>query len=138
MLVGEIMSKEVETVYPNTTIKDIAKKMLQRDCGCVVVVEDDRLIGMITDRDIALRCFASDHDPAGTDARKIMTSDILYCKDTDHVDDVTRNMMANKVRRLPVLNVHKRLVGIISLGDIASHSNHLLCGQALGEICKAA
>jgi len=138
MQVSEVMSKEVVTVTPDASMKEITKKMMQRDCGCVVVVKDDRLVGMITDRDIALRCIANEHDPVKTSAKDVMTSDILYCKDTDDVDAVARNMMDNKVRRLPVINAEKRLVGIVSLGDLASHSNHLLCGQVLGEICKAA
>lgn len=138
MKIKDIMSKDVETVAPDTPLQEIAKKMLQRDCGCVVVVKEGRLVGMITDRDIAIRCIAESHDPAGTTAEEVMTSEILYCKDTDSPDDVARNMGKNKVRRLPVLDEDKKLVGIVSLGDLASHTNHLLCGETLGIICKAA
>lgn len=137
-MIKDIMSKDVEVVSPDTPLHEVAKKMLQRDCGCVVVVKDDRLVGMITDRDMALRCIAEAHDAVTVTAEKVMTPEILYCKETDNVDDVARNMAKNKVRRLPVLNEEKRLVGIVSLGDIASHTNHELCGQALGDICKAA
>ena len=112
--------------------------MQKRDCGCVIVVKDDRLVGMITDRDIAVRCIANAHDPASTTAEKVMSPEILYCRDTDEADDVAKNMGENKVRRLPVLNAEKRLVGIVSLGDLASHTNHELCGQTLGVICRAA
>lgn len=138
MKIKDIMSTDVEIVSPDTTIKEVARKMHSRDCGCVIVVKDDRLVGMITDRDIALRCVAKEHDPVGTTAEKVMTPDILYCKETDDADDVARNMGLNKVRRLPVLNEEKRLVGIVSLGDLASHSNHELCGETLGIICRAA
>lgn len=138
MKIKEVMSKTVEVVNTDASLLEVAKKMKNSDCGCVVVVKDDRLVGMITDRDIAIRCLAEDHDPAGMVAEKVMTRDILYCRDTDDTDDVVRNMGENKVRRLPVLNAEKRLVGIVSLGDLASHTNHELCGIALGDICRAA
>ena len=138
MKISEVMSNTVEVVGTDASLQEIAKKMQNSDCGCVVVVKDDRLVGMVTDRDIALRCIAEDHNPAETVAEKIMTRDILYCRDTDDTDEVVRNMALNKVRRLPVLNAEKRLVGIVSLGDLASHTNYELCGRALGEICRAA
>lgn len=69
----------------------------QSDCGCVIVAKDDRLIGMITDRDIAIRCIAEEHDPASIEIEKIMTRDILYCRDTDDTDDVVRNMPAGRL-----------------------------------------
>ena len=138
MKIKDIMSKDVEVVSPDATLHEIASKMQKRDCGCVIVVKDDRLVGMITDRDIAVRCIANAHDPASTTAEKVMSPEILYCMDTDDADDVAKNMGENKVRRLPVLNVEKRLVGIVSLGDLASHTNHELCGQTLGVICRAA
>jgi CBS domain-containing protein len=137
MKIKDIMSKDVEIVAPETILIDVVSKMQARDCGCVVVAKDDRLVGMITDRDIALRCIAKSHDPKETTAEQVMSSEILYCMENDDADDVARNMGENKVRRLPVLNLEKRLVGIVSLGDLASHSNHLLCGQVLGIICKS-
>ena len=138
MKIKDIMSKDVEVVSPDARLHEIASKMQKRDCGCVIVVKDDRLVGMITDRDIAVRCIANAHDPASTTAEKVMSPEILYCMDTDDADDVAKNMGENKVRRLPVLNAEKRLVGIVSLGDLASHTNHELCGQTLGVICRAA
>ena len=138
MKILDIMSKNVEVVSPDALLQEVAQKMQKRDCGSVVVVKDDRLVGMITDRDIALRCISYSHDPSKTTAEDIMTPEILYCMDTDTADDVARNMAENKVRRLPVLNKEKRFVGIVSLGDLASHTNHELCGEALGVICKAA
>lgn len=138
MKIKDIMSKDVEIVSPESTLHEVASKMQKRDCGCVVVVKDDRLVGMITDRDIAVRCIANAHDSASTTAEKVMSPEILYCMDTDDADDVAKNMGENKVRRLPVLNKEKRLVGIVSLGDLASHTNHELCGQTLGVICRAA
>lgn len=132
------MSQDVELVAPETPLIDVVKKMQNRDCGSIIVAKDDRLVGIITDRDIAIRCIANAHDPKETTAEQIMSSQILYCRETDSADDVARNMGENKVRRLPVLNNDKRLVGIVSLGDLASHSNHKLCGETLGIICKTA
>lgn len=136
--IKDIMSKDVEVVSPDTLIDVVAKKMRTRDCGCVLVVKDDRIMGIVTDRDLAIRCIAESHHPAETTAEQIMTSDILYCRDTDDADAVTKNMGDNKVRRLAVIDENKRLVGIVTLGDLAAHSNHLLCGEMLGKICRAA
>jgi CBS domain-containing protein len=134
--IKDIMSKDVEVVSPETVMTEIAKKMQKRDCGCVLVAQNDRIVGVITDRDIAIRCLAEDHDPVETTASQVMSSEILYCRDTDEADAVTKNMGENKVRRLAVLNSDKRLVGIVTLGDLASHSNHTLCGEVLGKICR--
>lgn len=135
--IKDIMSKNVESVPPSALLTDVAQKMQKRDCGCVLVIKEQRIVGIITDRDIALRCVASDHNPAGTTAEKIMSSEILYCRDTDGADAVTKNMGENKVRRLAVLDADKQLVGIVTLGDLASHTNYKLCGEVLGEICRA-
>jgi CBS domain-containing protein len=140
MTIKDIMSKNVQTVTPDTFLNEVARRMQRSDCGSVIVVENDRLVGVITDRDLALRCIADSHHPAETKARQVMTSEILYCRDSDNTEDVARNMTENKVRRLPVLDKDKRLVGIISLGDLASHSSdhhYLVCGKALGLICAS-
>ena len=138
MKIHDIMSKDVVIVDPMATLHEVAQKMHQQDCGSVVVAENDRLLGIITDRDIALRCVAFEHDPAQTTADKIMSPQILYCWENDESDDVLHNMAANKVRRMPVLNEKKRLVGIVSLGDLSKHTNYELCGRTLGDICRAA
>lgn len=140
MIIKDIMSKNVEIVTPDTLLHEVAKRMRQSDCGSVLVGDNDRLVGMITDRDLALRCVAASHDPEETSADEIMTQQILYCRDTDSLEDVTLNMTKNKVRRLPVLDKDKKMVGIVSLGDIAVHStdeHHRICGKALGTICAA-
>ncbi len=140
MNIKDIMSKHVEIVSPDTLLHDVAKKMQASDCGSVLVGKDDRLVGMITDRDLALRCVAESHRPDETTAANVMTKQILYCRDTDTIEDVALDMTKNKVRRLPVLDQDKRLVGIVSLGDLAMHStdeHHRVCGKALGDICTA-
>lgn len=140
MKIKDIMSREVEIVTPETPLNEVARKMQTSDCGSVLVGKDDRLVGMITDRDLALRCVAASHDPVSTTAEQVMTKQILYCYDTDSLEDVALDMTKSKVRRLPVLDQDKRLVGIISLGDLAVHStdeHHRICGKALGHICGA-
>lgn len=138
MKIKDIMSKNVEIVTPNTLLHEVAQKMQQSDCGSVLVGKDDRLVGVITDRDLALRCVAESHHPAQTTAEQVMTKEILYCHDADTLEAVALDMMKNKVRRLPVLDKDKRLVGIVSLGDLAANStddHHRICGKALGHIC---
>lgn len=135
--IKNIMSKNVETVAPEALLTEVAQKMQKRDCGSVLVTKEDRIVGIVTDRDLAVRCVASGHDPAATMAGQVMSSEILYCRDTDGVDAVAKNMAENKVRRLAVLDTAKRLVGVVTLGDLASHTNHKLCGEVLGEICRA-
>lgn len=138
MQIKDIMSRNVEMVSPETLLHDVAKKMQQKDCGSILVSSDDRLVGVITDRDLALRCVAQSHDPDQTTASQVMTKEILYCRDTDEMEDVAKNMARNKVRRLPVLDSDKKLVGIISLGDLSLHStdqHYLICGKTLGDIC---
>lgn len=138
MKIKDIMSKNVEIVAPDTLLHEVAKKMQSSDCGSVLVGKDDRLVGVITDRDLALRCVAESHHPAETNAEQVMTKEILYCRDTDSLENVALDMTKNKVRRLPVLDKDKRLVGIVSLGDLAANStdeHHRICGKALGHIC---
>jgi len=112
------MSNKVKIANPSQSIRDAARMMEEMDCGCLPVGENDRLVGMITDRDIALRAVAAGKS-SKTAIREIMTSDVKYCFEDQDLDEVTQNMAAIKVRRLPVLNHDKRLVGILSLGDIA-------------------
>jgi CBS domain-containing protein len=136
MKIKDIMSKDVQIVSPETLLHEVAKKMKNRDCGSILVGRNDRLMGVITDRDLALRCVAESRHPTQTTAEEVMTKRILYCRDTDDSETVALDMTRNKVRRLPVLDKDKRLVGIISLGDLAVNSiDYQVCGKALGHIC---
>jgi CBS domain-containing protein len=118
MQVREAMSGDVKIANPNQTIREAARLMAQLDCGCLPVGENDRLVGMITDRDIAVRAVAAGKS-LKTPVRVIMSSEVKYCFDDEELDEVAQNMAEIKVRRLPVLNQDKRLVGIVSLGDLA-------------------
>ena len=118
MKVSEVMSRDVQIAGPDQTIQEAARVMADIDAGVMPVGDNDRLVGMITDRDIAVRAVAMGLGP-GTPVRKVMSDEVQYCAEDDDVQDVARKMSDIKVRRLPVINKSKRIVGIISLGDIA-------------------
>jgi CBS domain-containing protein len=132
MQVSEAMSNDVKVANPNQSIRDAARLMAEIDAGILPVGENDKLVGVITDRDIAIRAVGADKGPA-TPIREIMSKDVKYCFEDDDLDDIAQNMADIKVRRLPVLNREKRLVGILSLGDMAltdgpSNAGSALCG----------
>src|SRR4051794_2116077 len=112
MRVSEVMTRDVRLVEPTPSIRDAARMMSEIDSSIVPVRENDRLVGMITDRDIAVRVVAEGRGP-DTPIREVMTADVKYCFEDDDTDGVARNMAEIQVRRLPVLSRDKRLVGII-------------------------
>jgi CBS domain-containing protein len=118
MKIKDCMTRDVRIANPNETIRDAAKMMCECDAGAVPIGENDRLVGMITDRDIAIRAVAEGKNP-DTRIREIMSTEVKYCYEDEDVDDVARNMAELQVRRLPVLDRDKRLVGIVALGDLA-------------------
>jgi CBS domain-containing protein len=118
MLVREAMCDDVKIANPDQSIREAARLMAELDCGCLPVGENDRLVGMITDPDIAVRAVA-EAKSFKTPIRQIMTSEVKYCFDDAELDEVAQNMAEIKVRRMPVLNHDKRLIGMLSLGDIA-------------------
>ena len=118
MKVKESMSTNVRLAKPDQTIREAAQAMAEVDSGVLPVGENDRLVGMITDRDIAIRAVAKRLSP-DTPVRDVMSKEVLYCFEDDELDSVVGNMGDLQLKRLPVVNRDKRLVGIISLGDIA-------------------
>jgi CBS domain-containing protein len=118
MRVSEAMTREVRVATPGQSIRDAAQAMAELDAGVLPVGENDRLIGMITDRDIAIRAVAAGKGP-DTPVREVMSTEVRYCFDDEDIDHVAHNMGENQVRRLPVVNRDKRLVGIVSLADVA-------------------
>ena len=118
MKVKDAMTREVRLMRPDQSIRDAAHLMAELDIGCLPVEENDRLVGMITDRDIAVRAVSEGRGPQ-TPIREVMSKDVKYCYDDQSVEEITRNMADLRLRRLPVLNRSKRLVGILSLGDLA-------------------
>ena len=122
MKVKEVMHKGVDWVGPNTPITEIAKLMSQHDVGSIPTGEDDKLVGMVTDRDIVCKGLAQNgFDARRATARDVMTEGIHCCRDDDDLAKAVRHMEELQVRRLPVINKSKRMVGILSLGDV-SHS----------------
>jgi CBS domain-containing protein len=113
------MHKGVEWVSPDTPVTAIAKKMLEQDIGAIPVGENDRLIGMVTDRDITCRAVANGRDVSSLTARDVMTEGIVWCRDSDEVNDAAQIMQTKQVRRLPVIDKNKRMVGMLSLGDVS-------------------
>ena len=135
MRVNECMTREVTIANPQDSICDAAKMMADCDAGVLPVGENDRLVGMITDRDIAVRGVAEGRDPSAK-IREVMSKEVRYCFEDDDVDDVLRNMGDLQVRRLPVLNREKRLVGIVSLSDLATNGEAGRAGLALTDIVR--
>jgi CBS domain-containing protein len=135
MRVSNCMTKDVQIADPEQTLREAAVSMGRLDAGVLPVGENDRLVGMITDRDIAIRGIAEGKGPEAK-IRDVMSTEVRYCFDDEDVDDVLHTMSALKVRRLPVLNRDKRLVGIISLGDIATHGEKAETGEALSDISQ--
>jgi CBS domain-containing protein len=136
MKVREAMTRDVRLVKPDQPIREAAKLMGELDIGALPVEENDRLVGMITDRDIAVRAVGSGRGP-DTAIREVMSGEIKYCYEDQSVDEVTQNMGELRIRRLPVLNRDKRLVGILSLGDLAiDEGARDEAGEALGGISR--
>ena len=135
MKVSKCMTRDVELVSPTQTIREAAQMMAELDAGALPVQQDDRLVGMITDRDIAVRAVAQGKSPE-TPVRDVMSPEVLYCFDDQEIEDVSRNMGEVKVRRLPVVNRDKRLVGIVSIGDLALKEEQTLTGSTIARISK--
>lgn len=136
MRVSEAMSRDVRICDPSHTIRDCARVMAEIDAGALPVGENDRLVGMITDRDIAIRAVAQGKGP-DTPVREVMSTEkVLYCFDDEDLEHVAENMGEEQVRRLPVVNREKRLVGIVSLGDIALKEDKKTTGKTVRDVSK--
>ena len=133
MKVSEVMTPDVRIASPEQTLEHAARIMGEIDAGVLPVAENDRLIGMITDRDIALRGVAKGKGP-GAKVREVMSEEVKYCFADQDLEEVARNMAEIQVRRLPVVDRNKRLVGIVSLGDIATTGGGEGAGEALSGI----
>jgi CBS domain-containing protein len=136
MKVSRIMSTDAHIANPDDAIQAAARLMADHDIGFLPLGEDDRLLGMITDRDIAIRAVAEGRSPT-TKIRDVMTKDVKYVFEDDDLEEVVANMGENKVRRMPVLNRQKRLVGVLSITDAAhERSQYQGVGEALDQIAQ--
>jgi CBS domain-containing protein len=135
MQVREAMSREVKIANPQQRISEAAKTMQEIDAGVLPVAENDRLVGMITDRDIAVRAVGGGKGP-DTPVREVMTADVKFCYEDEDLVHVSKNMAELQVRRLPVVNRDKRLVGILALADIAASEGSRVTGRAVEGITR--
>lgn len=134
--IKDVMTPQCQWIAPEKNANDAAAIMKQQDIGFLPVGENDRLIGMITDRDIVMRTMAEAKDPAVTQIRDVMTPKTYYCYDDQDVEEVCNNMGEIQVRRLPVVNREKRLVGVVSLGDLAQSASRANIGQTEQQITE--
>lgn len=136
MNIKKAMHKGAKWVSPNTPVSEVAALMKKEDIGSVPVGENDRLVGMITDRDLALRVLPNGADPNALKARDVMTKGIVYCRTDQSIEDAIHLMEDRKIRRLPVINDKKRLVGMLSLGDVSHHASRELSGELVHAVAS--
>lgn len=134
MDVSKAMHGKASWVSADTPVNEVARIMQKDDIGALPVGKEDRLVGMITDRDIATRVVAAGLDPQKTTAEEVMSEGIVFCRTTETVEDAIHLMDQRKIRRLPVLDEKKRLVGMLSLGDISHATGRELSGELLHAV----
>ena len=136
--IKNVMSRDVQVIGPDSTIREAAQQMLNGDFGMLPVGEDDRMIGTISDRDIVIRAVAEGKD-GSTKVRDVMSDGVIWAFEDDSVAEAAARMSEHQIRRLPVVNAEKRLVGIVALGDFAVEvSDVAVAGEALAEISQPA
>ena len=135
MKVSEVMTTDVQTVSPDQTAREAASFMLRAEAGSIPVTEGERVVGMITDRDIAVRGVAEGRGP-DTPVRELMSDGIICARENDDVEEVARRMSQEQVRRLPVLDENDRLCGIVSLGDLARETDDESAHEALEGVSE--
>jgi CBS domain-containing protein len=121
MQVKDVMTKGVEVVRPDATLEEAAKKMKSLDIGPLPVCDGEKLVGILTDRDITVRATAEGRDPKQTKVQEVMSKELIYCVEDQDVEEATKLMQSKQIRRVPILNRDKRLVGILSLEDLPWH-----------------
>ncbi|MBD3263773.1 MAG: CBS domain-containing protein [Candidatus Omnitrophica bacterium] len=136
MIVKEFMTKDIEVISPDSTVKDAAGKMKSLNVGMLPVCDGEKLKGVITDRDIVVKAIAEGKDPNATEVQNIISEDMRICFDDEGVEEAAKRMKTKQIRRLPVLSRNKRLVGVVSLGDIAVRVNEELAGDVLEKVSE--
>lgn len=129
MFVREAMTPQAEWISPDTSLVEVARRMRDHKIGCLPIGENDRLVGMITDRDLACRAVAEGVDTKATRARQVMTKSVTWCYDDQSIDEAVRRMEENQIHHMPVLNRKKRMIGILSLSDLALRGPQELAHQ---------
>lgn len=137
MQLRDIMTADVEGVHENVSLQEAAQKMRDLNVGLVPIYDGDRLVGMLSDRDITVRATAKGWSPAQTSVREAMTKNVVYCFDDQPAEEAATVMADHQIRRLIVLNHDKRLVGMVSLGDLATQAtSQAAAGQALTGVSQ--
>jgi CBS domain-containing protein len=137
MKLKEILTQDVEIIYPDDSLQTAAQKMRDRDIGFLPVCDGDRLIGVVSDRDIVVRVIAEGRDPKAMMGRNLETAPVIYCFEDQAVDEAARIMQENQIRRLVILSRgDKRLVGIVSLGDLATKGTADQSGEVLQSVSE--
>ena len=137
MKLNEIMTREVEIVHPEDSLQTAAQKMRYRDIGFLPVCDGERLVGVLTDRDIALRATADGVDPRKSLSKEWITTPVVYCFDDQDVEEAAQLMREHQIRRLVILDRgNKRLVGVVSLGDLATNVEERQSGKVLQEVSE--
>ncbi len=134
MKVKDVMHAGATWIDPDAQISEVAERMRREDVGAIPVGEHDRLIGMITDRDIALRGLSGKLDPLQMTARDVMSEPIVFCNANEDLEDAVHIMERQQIRRLPVIDEHRRMVGMLSLGDVAARATPSLCAETLRAV----
>lgn len=134
MQVKEAMHMGAEWMAPTSSLFEVAETMRKHNIGAVPIGEDDRLIGMITDRDIVVNGMKNGTRISALTARDVMTKGVIYCRDNQDLDDALRIMENKKIRRMPVIDKNKRMVGMLSLGDISHAASHELTGELAAAV----
>jgi CBS domain-containing protein len=142
MQIREIMTRDVDVIPPSASIRDAAAKMKELDVGVIPVCDGEKLQGMLTDRDIAIRAVAEDRDPSQTPVSEVMSTEIAYCFEDESLEQAANLMESKQIRRLPIVDRNKQLIGIISLGDISVRTEGSrqkdLAAEALEQISEPA
>ena len=133
MRVEEIMTSKVEAVSPTTTLRGVAREMRDKGVGALPVVENGKVIGIITDRDVSVYAIAMGHDPQSTEVQKVMTKQVYTCNAEQDISEAAKIMEQNKIRRLTVMNSEQDLAGFLSVDDLA-----LVSGELAGAVLEAA
>ena len=136
MQINQVMTPRCRTCNPSDSLRQAAQYMAQDDIGVLPIAKDDYLVGMLTDRDIVTRGLASPRDINEFKTGDLMSDQVLYCYDDQKTDEVARNMGELQIRRMPVVNREKQLVGMVSLGDLASRGADDAAGEALTDISE--
>ena len=137
MQAKEIMARDVKLIHPNTSLKEAAEKMKQFDIGMLPVVEEDKVVGILTDRDIIIRAIAEDRDPEKTNAGEAMSKDVITAYDDQDAEEISQLMKKKQVRRLVLLNHDEKVTGVFSLGDLATALSDMEGkGEVLEEVSK--